>query len=213
MFLIGPILDKKDFSILKGRVFMKEIKDFDKVYKYYDKFMAIFKLYKFKDIENAANIDEHEVVVDIGGGTGCLAQYICNSCKTVYVLDESEKMLSKVKQTKNVIVIRGNALNAPFESNSIDIVILSDVFHHIKEQKELIVEISRILKVNGKVVIMDFHRKHIRTRLLRVFEFILFGRLFFRTKDEVKILLEKHFHINKFYDKGYYFIFVGEKIC
>ncbi len=199
--------------MLKGRVFMKEIKDFDKVYKYYDKFMAIFKLYKFEDIESAANIDGHEVVVDIGGGTGCLAQHICNSCKTVYVLDESEKMLSKVKQTKNVIVIRGNALNTPFESNSIDIVILSDVFHHIKEQKELIVEISRILKVNGKVVIMDFHRKHIRTRLLRVFEFILFGRLFFRTKDEVKVLLEKHFHINKFYDKGYYFIFVGEKIC
>ncbi|MEG1257267.1 methyltransferase domain-containing protein [Clostridium sp.] len=191
---------------------MKEIKDFDKVYKYYDKFMAIFNLYKLKDIEDAANIDEHEVVVDIGGGTGCLAQYICNSCKTVYVLDESEKMLSKVNQAKNVIVVRGNALSTPFECNSIDTVILSDVLHHIKEQEELIVEINRILKKSGKVVILDFHIKHIRTRLLRAFEFILFGRLFFRTKDEVKILLEKHFHIRKVYDKGYYFIFVGEKI-
>ena len=140
MFLIRPILDQKDFSMLKGRVPMKEIRDFDKVYKYYDKFMTTFKLYKFKEIEDAANINEHEVVVDIGGGTGCLAQYICNSCKTVYVIDESEKMLSKVKQTKNVIVIRGNALNTPFESNSIDIVILSDVFHHIKEQKSLLLK-------------------------------------------------------------------------
>jgi len=48
--------------------------------------------------------------------------------------------------------------------------------------------------------------------LLRLFEFILFGRLFFRTKDEIKVLLEEHFHISKVYDKGYYFIFVGEKI-
>ncbi|MBU5484246.1 class I SAM-dependent methyltransferase [Clostridium sp. MSJ-11] len=190
---------------------MKEINDFDKVYKYYDKFMAMFNLYKHEEIKAAANIDEHDVVVDIGGGTGRLAQYICNSCKTVYVLDESEKMLSKVKQGKNLVCIRGNALKTPFEDNSIDVVILSDVFHHIKEQEDLIVEINRILKYDGKIVMLDFHRKHIKTKLLRAFEFILFGRLFFRTKDEVRSLLEKYFYIQKVYDKGYYFIFVGEK--
>jgi len=198
--------------MVKGRVSMGNTKDFDKVYKYYDKFMAIFNLYKLKDIEDAASIDEDEVVVDIGGGTGFLANHICNSCNTVYVLDESEKMLSRVEERGNVKVIKGNALSTPFHSGSIDTVIISDVFHHIKEQEELIAEISRILKDSGKIVIMDFHKNHIRTRLLRVFEFILFGRLFFRTKDEIKVLLEEHFHISKVYDKGYYFIFVGEKI-
>ncbi|WP_315121225.1 class I SAM-dependent methyltransferase [uncultured Clostridium sp.] len=187
------------------------INDFDKVYKYYDKFMAMFNLYKHEEVKAAANIGEHDVVVDIGGGTGSLAQYICNSCKTVYVLDESEKMLSKVKQGKNLICIRGNALKTPFEDNSIDMVILSDVFHHIKEQEDLMVEINRILKYGGKIVMLDFHRKHIRTKLLRAFEFILFGRLFFRTKDEVRSLLGKYFNIQNVYDKGYYFIFVGEK--
>lgn len=191
---------------------MGNTKDFDKVYKYYDKFMDTFNLYKIKDIEDAASINEDEVVVDIGGGTGFLANHICNSCNTVYVLDESEKMLSRVEDRGNVKIIKGNALSTPFDNGSIDTVIMSDVFHHIKEQEELIAEISRILKDSGKIVIMDFHKNHIRTRLLRVFEFILFGRLFFRTKDEIKVLLEKHFHISKVYDKGYYFIFVGEKI-
>lgn len=190
---------------------MKEVKDFDKVYKYYDRFMTMLKLYKLEEIKIAANIEAHEVIVDIGGGTGQLAQYICNSCKTVYVLDESEKMLSQVKQGGKVITIKGNALKAPFENNSIDTVILSDVFHHIKEQEELIIEINRILKHGGKIVIMDFHRKHIKTRLLRAFEFIIFGRLFFKTKNEVKALLEKYFCISKIYDKGYYFIIVGGK--
>ncbi|WP_053955030.1 class I SAM-dependent methyltransferase [Inediibacterium massiliense] len=190
---------------------MKKINDFDKVYRHYDKFMDMFKLYKLEEIKAAANIDGHEVVVDIGGGTGRLAQYICESCKTVYVLDESEKMLSKVNQGKNLISIKGNALKAPFKNNSIDTVILSDVFHHIKEQKELVIEIDRILKDRGKVVMLDFDRKHIKTRLLRVFEFILFGRLFFKTKEEVRSLLEEYFDIKKVYDKGYYFIFVGEK--
>ncbi len=44
---------------------MGNTKDFDKVYKYYDKFMAIFNLYKLKDIEDAAGIDEDELVVDM----------------------------------------------------------------------------------------------------------------------------------------------------
>jgi ubiquinone/menaquinone biosynthesis C-methylase UbiE len=193
------------------KVLMKKINDFDRVYKHYDKFMTTFNLYKHEEIKAAANIDGHEVVVDIGGGTGRLAQYICGSCNTVYVLDESEKMLSMVDQRENLVCIRGNALKTPFEDNSIDTLILSDVFHHIKEQEELIVEINRILKYGGKIVMLDFHRKHIKTKLLRAFEFILFGRLFFRTKDEARSLLEKCFYIKKVYDKGYYFIFVGEK--
>lgn len=190
---------------------MRETTDFDKVYKDYDKFMSMFNLYKLEEIKVAADINKDEVIVDIGGGTGKLAHYISSSCKTVYILDESEKMLSKVKQGKNLITIKGNALKTPFENNSIDTVILSDVFHHIKEQEELIIEVKRILKNGGKLVMMDFHRKHIKTRVLRAFEFILFGRLFFKTKDEVKALLEKYFYISKIYNKGYYFIVVGEK--
>lgn len=190
---------------------MKESKDFDKVYKYYDKFMSIFKLCKFQELKAFANLKGNEVVVDMGGGTGRLADYISNSCKTVYVLDESEKMLSKVEERENVIGIKGNVIKAPFEDNSIDTVILSDVLHHVKEQEKLFIEIHRILKNHGKVIILDFHRKHIKTRLLKIFEFILFGKLYFKTKDEVKILLEEYFHINKDYDKGYYFIFAGEK--
>lgn len=190
---------------------MKDIKDFDKVYKYYDNFMIRFKLYKFEEIKAAANLQEHELVVDIGGGTGGLAQYICNNCKLVYVLDESEKMLSKLKPRKKLKIIKGNALKTPFENNSIDTVILSDVFHHIKEQKELVIEINRILKPGGKLVMLDFDRTYIKTRLLRAFEFILFGKLFFRTKDEVNDLLKNYFYISKIYDKGYYFIIVGEK--
>jgi len=190
---------------------MKEIKDFDKVYKYYDKFMAIFKLYKLEEIKVAANLRVDEIVVDVGGGTGRLAQYISNSCKTVYVLDESDKMFLKVKHSQNLISIKGNALNAPFEDKSIDTVIMSDVFHHIKEQEELIVEINRILKDDGKIVILDFNKKHIKTRLLIAFEFILFGKLYFRTNDEIQGLLKKYFNISKVYEKGYYFIVVGDK--
>lgn len=185
--------------------------DFDKVYKYYDRFMNMFKLFKLDEVKAAADLNKNDVVVDIGGGTGRLAEYICNCCNAVYILDESEKMLSKAGNIENVIKVKGNALAAPFENDSIDTVILCDVFHHIKEQRLLLIEISRILKKGGKIVLLDFHKKHIKTRLLIGFEFILFQKLFFRTKDEIKLLLGECFNIRKFYDKHYYCIFVGEK--
>lgn len=118
---------------------MSEIADFDMVYKYYDRFMKMFKLFKFEEVKAAADLNKNDVVVDIGGGTGRLAEYICNNCSVVYILDESEKMLSKAENKKNVIKIRGNALVAPFENDSIDTVILCDVFHHIKEQMLLFI--------------------------------------------------------------------------
>jgi ubiquinone/menaquinone biosynthesis C-methylase UbiE len=207
---ITLVLGNKGF--LEG-LSLKNKKDFDKVYNYYDKFMTRFNLYKLEEIKKAADLSKDEIVLDIGGGTGQLAQYISDSCNTVYVLDESEKMLSKVNKSRNLITIQENALKVPFENNSIDTVIISDVFHHIREQEELLKEVKRVLKDKGHLVMLDFEKRHIKTRILRAFEFMLFGRLFFKSKDEASAMLEKHFKINKLYDKGYYFIVVGEKIC
>lgn len=190
---------------------MKDLNDFDKVHKHYDNFMKLFNLYKHEDILTLADFKNHQVVVDIGGGTGALAEFISYSCTTVYVLDKSNKMLSKVKTSKNVISIEGDALNTPFKDNTIDTVILSDVFHHIKEQNQLILEISRILKPGGKIVILDFNKNYLKTKLLIAFEFFIFGPLYFKTLQEVKNMLETAFSITRINDKGYYFILTGEK--
>ncbi|NMB28133.1 MAG: class I SAM-dependent methyltransferase [Tissierellia bacterium] len=187
------------------------MKKFDRVFKHYDKFIELFNLNKMDEIKDVLELQGDEVVLDIGGGTGRLADYLSKNCQIVYVLDESKGMLSKVKANTKVLPILGNALDTIFDSNSADVVIMSDVLHHIKDQKKLIEEIYRILKKDGKLIILDFEKKHIKIRILRVFEYILFGKLYFRTSKEVINLIKDKLTITKFIDKKYYFIIRGEK--
>jgi ubiquinone/menaquinone biosynthesis C-methylase UbiE len=187
------------------------LKKFDRVYKHYDKFIEMFKFNKGEEIKEILNLQGEEVVLDIGGGTGRLADYISSDCKIVYILDESEGMLSKVKANGKVVPILGDGLNTDFENNSIDIVLMVDVFHHIENQKGLIQEAYRILKDNGKLLILDLEKKNAKIRMLRVFEFILFGKLYFKTSEEIQELIKDKFKIRNFIDNKYYFIIIGEK--
>ena len=86
-----------------------------------------------------------------------------------------------------------------------------DVFHHIENQKGLIQEAYRILKDNGKLLILDLEKKNAKIRMLRVFEFILFGKLYFKTSEEIQELIKDKFKIRNFIDNKYYFIIIGEK--
>lgn len=187
------------------------MKKFDRVFKHYNKFIQIFNLNKMIEIKAILELQGDEIIVDIGGGTGSLAEYLSTDCKAVYVIDESEGMLSLIKPNKKVIPILGDALDTKFKTSSADVVIVSDALHHIENQEKTIKEIHRILKKDGKIIILDFEKRHIKTKLLRVFEYILFGKLYFRTSKQVIELIEAKFIITKFIHNKYYFIIRGEK--
>lgn len=184
---------------------------FDKVSKHYDRFMEFFKAYKLAYIKEALALHGDEVIVDFGGGTGRLAHYLSSHCMQIHVLDESTGMLSHVQKQNNVFPILGNALETPFDHDSIDVAILSDVLHHVAKQQHLITEIARILKPQGKLLILDFERKHYKTRLLKWFEYFVFGKLWYRSSEEVLSLMQNHFRKILVQPKGHYYIIVGEK--
>ncbi|SKC47556.1 class I SAM-dependent methyltransferase [Maledivibacter halophilus] len=188
-----------------------EKKTFDKVHMHYDNFMKIFNLYRGKEISDILNLKGDEKILDIGGGTGYLAKYLNTKCKEIYVLDESEDMLSHVKEKENIHKVVCDALDLKINDESMDIVILSDVFHHIKDQNKLMDESFRVLKYGGRVLIHDFDISHKRTKILRCFERVLFGKLYFKTIDEVINILESRFYLTTKKERGYYFILVGEK--
>lgn len=188
------------------------MKDFDRVYKYYDSFMKALKLYKDEEILEALDLKGNETVLDIGGGTGYIASKISPKCNKVLVLDESKKMLSKVKKMDNIIPMVGDATAITLDSGSVDVVLLTDVVHHIENQDALIREINRVLRTHGKILILDFERSHWKTKVIRFFEYFIFGPLYFRTYPEVFDLLNRYFKVVKYIERGYYFIVVGEKV-
>lgn len=187
------------------------MKKFDKVYKYYDGFIKLFNLNKNREIKEALDLKGDEIILDIGGGTGSLAEYLSFDCKAYYVLDESEGMLSMVKENPKVFPTVGDACDMEFDDSTFDIAIMSDALHHIEDRAGLFKEIARVLKLNGRLLVLDFEKNDFRIRILRAYEFTLFGKLFFMTSDEAYDLVKSHFDIVEFIKKGYYYIIVGKK--
>lgn len=184
--------------------------DFDKVYKNYDKFMKRFGFYKVEEIDKVLDLQGEEVIVDIGGGTGHIATHLSKKCKRIYVLDESEKMLSKVKVTDKVIPVVGDAFKIEIDEK-IDVVLLTDVLHHIKEQEKLIDAIYDKLDENGKLLILDFNKAHYKAKIFSFLEQLLFGAVYYKSSGKVLKNFERKFSVTKFIDFKYYFILLGEK--
>ena len=174
------------------------MKAFDPVVPFYDSFMRYFRLYKKKIILRWLNLSGTEKILDLGGGTGYNSFHLSQHCKNLIMIDESPAMIKKAQKFGTFKCICCNALETPFNNSSFDIVVLTDMFHHIKNQKALTKEIHRILKPNGKLLLQDFVSSHSKTILLRIFEFFLFGFLYFKSPRQIKkIIISQNFKLER----------------
>ena len=84
-----------------------------------------------------------ENVLDVGCGTGFFLKNITEISKNRYGID------SHNYSTNNIKVIKGDALNIPFEDNSMDLVTMLDVLEHIPEADKALKELHRVVKKDG----------------------------------------------------------------
>jgi ArsR family transcriptional regulator len=105
------------------------------------------------------------VVADLGSGEGLISELLAKRCKKVIAVDNSEKIVrfgkekAKKNGIKNLEFRLGDLQDPPIESNSVDLVILSQALHHAQDPQKALNSSFRILKPNGQVIILDL-RKH-----------------------------------------------------
>lgn len=185
---------------------------FDKVHLGYDRFMKLFGFYEPEWIIEALDLTGTEKIIDIGGGTGFLAARLSAQAHSIIVLDESPGMLSHNTNNNTIRPVVGNALKIPFPDHTFQVALLCDVVHHIRAQETLLAEAYRILKKGGRILILDFDRSHFKTSLLHLFEVSLFGRLFYRTTNGMRALLQDNgFTISKQDQKSFKYLIKGNK--
>lgn len=109
-----------------------------------------------------------KVVADIGAGTGrytFLISKLIGKEGDVYAIDVQKDLLEKiVKQVEsnnitNIHTIWGDAENiggTKLKVNAVDVVLASNILFQTESKSGLVHEIKRILKNNGKVVIVDW---------------------------------------------------------
>jgi demethylmenaquinone methyltransferase/2-methoxy-6-polyprenyl-1,4-benzoquinol methylase len=112
-----------------------------------------------------ANPQSGERLLDVATGTADIAIAFAQANSTLAItgLDLSEGMLAiaseKVKQLrldKQINLIQANALELPFAKNSFDIVTIGFGLRNLPDLSKSISELSRVLKPNGRLLIMEF---------------------------------------------------------
>jgi SAM-dependent methyltransferase len=90
-------------------------------------------------------IDDNDVGIEVGSGTGFSKDYIKN--KNFKTTDLS---IDKHLDIKNI-----DAQDTKFKDESFDYVIASNMIHHVPYPVKFFIEMNRILKKNGKLIIFE----------------------------------------------------------
>jgi len=118
----------------------------EKYFEVHDKIIELTQLYNGQKL------------LDIGIGTGLLEEKIEANVE-IHGIDISDKMLAKL-QTKSLSANLkiGHFCDLPYDNGSFDRIISAFAFHHLTDEEKMLAlkEMSRVLKVNGRIVIGDF---------------------------------------------------------
>lgn len=119
------------------------------------------KLYWSKDgsyldcIVKASNFKKSDIVLDVGTGTGIIANAIMPHVKHVVGLDISDSMLSKGKWV-GFSLIKWDISDLIFVNNIFDKVTARMVFHHVLDNLDkAIIRCYDLLKNNGSLIVAE----------------------------------------------------------
>ncbi len=110
-----------------------------------------------------------DIIADIGCGIGYFtvpaAQFVDRQNK-VYALDTSAEMLAEVEKrageanVQNIVTVLTSEYDVKLPDRSVTFVLMVNVLHEIEDKSLFIREINRILTLNGKIAIIEWHKEN-----------------------------------------------------
>ena len=114
---------------------------------------------------NSLNLISSDVVSDFGAGSGYFTQKIAPLCSLVYAVDIQSEMIDinkrkmQSKGIRNVNFILGAEKITNLPKESIDYLIMVDVYHELEFPYEIMQDVYRAMKYNGKVVLVEYRKE------------------------------------------------------
>jgi len=158
---------------------------YDRLAKNYDKAFAPFekRFVAGWRRETLSHLPENARILEIGAGTGLNFKFY-PPCREAVASEISIKMLEFAKEkTGTIRLVQADAENLPFAANTFDAAFATLVFCSIPKPENAFRELRRIVKPNGKIVLLE----HVRPNNLLGVAFDLINVL-------TVALIEDHFN-------------------
>lgn len=162
---------------------------------------------QYKYVLNELQQLDFQKILDVGCGTGEILKSIKErySFVQLYGLDISEEMLKqandKLKGTATLIL--GDAENITLETNSFDLLLCTDSFHHYPNPQQAISEFYRVLKHGKFLLIADYWKPFPIRQIMNLF-------ISYSNEGDVKIYSKKE--IIEFLKRGGFQEIIYKKI-
>ena len=139
---------------------MQKHKDFwDKNAGRYDRFMrkdaaAYERLY-----ELLCPVVRHKTVLELATGTGLIAKNIVNAAAHIEATDASPEMIIEAKRDNQSAKLHFSVqdmFHLPYADKSFDVAIVSNALHIVPQPEKALVEIRRVLKDDGVLIVPTF---------------------------------------------------------
>jgi ubiquinone/menaquinone biosynthesis C-methylase UbiE len=116
------------------------------------------KVIGYKDPEKIVELGRFPVdgiVLDAGGGTGRISHALLGQASQFVVLDLSFGMLQKAAKKGGFVTVNSHTELLPFPNATFDAVIMVDALHHVCDQPDTALELLRVVKPGGRIVIEE----------------------------------------------------------
>ncbi len=119
------------------------------------------------DILKVLELSPGKTVADIGSGTGLYTLELSRAVGAsgrVFAVDVTEHFLEYVKKRvvdaglKNVTFVLADPKNVGLPEASVDVALMSNVYHHVEFPLTYMATVRRSLKSSGRLLVVDFRR-------------------------------------------------------
>lgn len=154
---------------------------------YYDR---IFKPGERDILNQMIGLPVEGYLLDAGGGTGRISQFLREFASHVVIADLSYEMLIQANAKNGLLTTCSHSERLPFEDQTFDRIIMIDALHHVCNQAETAGELWRLIKPGGRIVIEEPDVRTWGVKALALGEKILRMRSHFLTPPQIAALFD-----------------------
>jgi ubiquinone/menaquinone biosynthesis C-methylase UbiE len=137
------------------------------------------------DLIAAASLPSDGLLLDIGGGTGRIAEGLTGLTDGVVVADASKAMAGRAGTKAGLMAVQCEAEALPFVSGAFSRVVMVDAYHHLRDQRCALSELLRVTSPGGIAVVEEPDIRHPVVKMIAVAERLLLMRSHFMSAERI----------------------------